>query len=100
MNSMRSKAALAPGGAPAVFDLLIRRFAEEKQYGRMFDARLMQQRHELGLPLLVSGSLDQLSEPLRRRYEDAMRKRRQGRRPTLSFSRRHRSGLAVFPCSR
>ncbi len=67
------EAALAPGGAPAVFDLLIRRFAEEKQYGRMFDARLMQQRHELGLPLLVSGSLDQLAEPLRRRYEDAMR---------------------------
>lgn len=71
------EAVLGPGRSvdgEAVFELLIRRFEEEKQYGRMFDARLMQHRHRLGLPLLASGALDQLPESSRAQYEQTLRK--------------------------
>ena len=41
----------------AGFDFLIARFLEAKEYGMVFEARLMKKRHELGLPLIQTDAL-------------------------------------------
>lgn len=65
------EAALRAGGAAAGFDLLIRRFHEEKNYPRIFETRVMQSRHALGLPLVQNGSLEDLPEDKRAAHERA-----------------------------
>ncbi len=51
-------ALLESGDAAAGFDLLINDFLAEKEYGMVFEARLMKKRFELGLPLIQSDTPD------------------------------------------
>jgi hypothetical protein len=55
----------------ALFDAVAKRLAEERKFHELFDARLMQSRRRLGLPLDRRGSLDELPEPLRSETEAA-----------------------------
>jgi hypothetical protein len=66
-------AAVASGGALSALELLARKFIAEKQYPRLFEARLMQKRHELGLPLIQLGGIEDLPEPERGTYEAGVR---------------------------
>ncbi len=63
--------ALRNGGAQAGFELLAQRFAQEKNYPLLFETRLMKKRHELGLPLIQLGSLEDVPEDKRGSYEQA-----------------------------
>jgi ParB-like chromosome segregation protein Spo0J len=58
-------------GAEAALDLLIERLRREKRYHELCDALLMQARLRLGLPVILTGSLDDLPEPLRTQTEEA-----------------------------
>jgi hypothetical protein len=49
---------LASDNAGAGLDLLIERFLAAKEYGLVFEARLMKRRFELGLPLIQTDSVD------------------------------------------
>lgn len=51
------------------FDQLAQRLADAEQWHRLFDLRLLQKRHALGLPLSRRGSLDDLEEPQRTQLE-------------------------------
>ncbi len=55
-------------GGPAAFDALIERFRSRGEHARLFEARLMKRRHELGLPLIPSGS-DGTPEHARAAYD-------------------------------
>jgi len=55
----------------SVFESLIRMLRERKQLTELFEARLMQNRHKLGMPLIQTEPLGELPEPTRRAYEDA-----------------------------
>jgi len=61
---------LAAQGAPAACTRLADHLRGTGQYHELFDARLMQARHELGLPIVPSGTLDDLPEPARTRMEE------------------------------
>ena len=50
--------AVQASGAASALDLLARKFLSEKRYPQLFEARLMQKRLDLGLPLIQSGPLD------------------------------------------
>lgn len=63
--------AYATGGADAVFALLIETLTTKKDYAALFDALLMQRRHQLGISLLSHRSLSSLDKETRRKYEDA-----------------------------
>jgi hypothetical protein len=65
------QAAAESGGADAVFQKLATRLREEEKYHELFDARLMESRHALGLPVARAGNLDDLPEPARTRMEDS-----------------------------
>lgn len=60
-------------GPEAVFDLLIRGAREEKNYPALFGARLMQARHQLGLPLIETEPVPSLSDEQRPVYEKAFK---------------------------
>jgi hypothetical protein len=55
----------------AAFDLLTAKFLAEKQYARLFETRLMHRRHQLGLPLIHNGGLDEIPAAQRPAYEEA-----------------------------
>ncbi len=57
------------GGSAATFRFLIEKFRNEKSYAALFEARLMEKRLELRLPLLQMGSLDDIPEDKRPAYE-------------------------------
>ena len=63
--------ALRARGPDAGFELLIRKFREEKKYPLLFEARLMQSRHALGLPLVEDGPLEDLPADQRSQHERA-----------------------------
>lgn len=63
--------ALAAGGPQSGFDFLAQKFREEKNYPLLFEARLLARRHELGLPLIQTGTLEDVPEALRPVYERA-----------------------------
>lgn len=50
-------------GAAAALDRLIEVFAERGEYNRLFEARLMRKRYDLGLPLIPDGPAE---DPARR----------------------------------
>jgi hypothetical protein len=58
-------------GALAVFDRVAAELAGEKKFHELFDVLLMRSRHQLGLPAVLTTSLDELDEPLRTRVEEA-----------------------------
>ncbi len=47
------------------------RFRRDKQYRRLFDARLMQKRLELGLPLVSAAGIGDVPKELQQAYQDA-----------------------------
>ncbi|MBI2826614.1 MAG: hypothetical protein HYX69_18225 [Planctomycetia bacterium] len=61
----------AEHGAAEMFRRLADHLRQEKQYHELFDARLMEARHALGLPVIMTKSLDDLDEPVRTRMEEA-----------------------------
>jgi hypothetical protein len=62
---------LSQQGAAAVFDQVTEELTREKKFHELFDVLLMRSRHELGLPAILTTSLDDLAEPLRTQVEDA-----------------------------
>jgi len=59
-------------GPGAGLDLLIRKLREEKRYQQIFEIRLLQKRHALGLPLIFSGSIADLPPEHRDTYQAAV----------------------------
>jgi hypothetical protein len=57
-------------GPDAGIDLLIKQLIEAKNYRGMLDALLLKARRDLKLPLVSSGSMAEIVEPLRTQYED------------------------------
>ena len=57
-------------GAGPLLDQLIARLEAERQPRTLLDALLLRARHDLGLPLVYSGSLSTLPEPERSAYEE------------------------------
>ena len=53
------------------FEQLVERFTQDKQYGSVFNARLMRARLELGLPLMSNPSISEVPNDLQQRYQDA-----------------------------
>ncbi len=58
-------------GAGPAFDDLVERLKREKQYGSVLNARLMEKRLELGLPLMSQPAIDAVPPELRQPYQDA-----------------------------
>jgi hypothetical protein len=65
------QSAFSSGGAEAAFERLTGQLRQEQRYHELFDARLMQSRWRLGLPVIQTSSLDELPEPTRTKVEDA-----------------------------
>ena len=61
---------LETAGSEAGLDFLVKKFREEKKYPQLFEARLMKKRHELGLPLIPAGPLNDLPEEKQRAYDE------------------------------
>lgn len=59
------------GDVEPAFAQLVERFREEKQYRRIFDARLMQARLQLGLPLVSQPTFADLASDTQRAYQEA-----------------------------
>ncbi|NOY41414.1 MAG: hypothetical protein GXP26_06210 [Planctomycetes bacterium] len=57
--------------AGQMFQLAAKQLVEAGQFHQLFDLRLMQRRHELGVPLDRTATLDDLDQPLRQRLESA-----------------------------
>jgi hypothetical protein len=57
-------------GPDAGLDLLARQLTDVGNYRGLLDALLLKARRDLGLPLVSSGSMAELAEPLRTKYED------------------------------
>jgi hypothetical protein len=66
----RLSARLAEGGAEALFDELAGRLKSDRKYHELFDVLLMRSRHRLGLPVILTSSIDDLAEPLRTQVEN------------------------------
>ena len=62
---------LQDGDAGAAFEQLAGRFRRGKHYRALFDVRLMQKRHELGLPLVSAPAISDLPNELQQPYQDA-----------------------------
>jgi hypothetical protein len=62
---------LTCGGVEPALALLAEHFRGEKRFHELFDVRLMQARHRLELPIVLSTPLDELPEPGRTQLEDA-----------------------------
>ena len=63
--------ALDSGEVDGAFDLAIKRFLEERAYPLIFEARLMKQRHELGMPLIQTEPWRNLEAGMQAAYERA-----------------------------
>src|SRR5579863_7187671 len=65
--------AFRENGAEAVFESLIRKAREEKNYRTIFSVRLMQVRYQLGLPLIDPDPVPKLTDEQRPAYDQACR---------------------------
>jgi len=63
--------ALESGGASAAFDLLAESFRRERKYPLLFETMIMNKRHELGLPLISTGGLEDLEPEAQKLLHDA-----------------------------
>jgi hypothetical protein len=61
------------GGAQSALDLLVTISQRDKNYPLLFEARLMQARHKIGLPLIFNEPLEHVPPDERQRYEEAMK---------------------------
>lgn len=64
------QASFSAGGASAMFDELVAQLRNQQRYHELFDALLLQARHRLGLPVIVTAPLDDLPNPIRTQVED------------------------------
>jgi hypothetical protein len=62
---------ISRGGVEAALTRLADRLREDEKYHDLFDARLMEARYRLGLPIILTSSLDDLPEPQRTQVENA-----------------------------
>jgi hypothetical protein len=62
--------ALREAGAEAALERLTGLLAERGEFRALLDALLLKARHELGIPLIQVGSLAELPEPARTKYEE------------------------------
>ncbi|HEV3122233.1 MAG TPA: hypothetical protein VGY53_10030, partial [Isosphaeraceae bacterium] len=62
--------ALGEAGAAAAIDHLIDLLGERGEFRALLDALLLKARHDLGLPLVQTGALAEIPEPVRTRYEE------------------------------
>ena len=62
---------LTCGGVEPALERLAEHFAAERKYHELFDTRLMEARHQLGLPIVMTTPLDDLPEPQREQLENA-----------------------------
>lgn len=58
-------------GVESALALLFEELLQQKRYHELFDVRLMQARHRLGLPLILTQRLEDLEDPLRTQLEEA-----------------------------
>ena len=65
------QADLKSDGVAAALGRLADWFRGEKRFHELFDTRLMEARHRLGLPIILTTPLDELPEPTRGAVEDA-----------------------------
>ncbi len=61
----------AEQGADPGFETLVARLTADGKFHDLFDVLLMRSRHRLGLPAVLTTSLDDLQEPLRSQVEEA-----------------------------
>ncbi len=61
---------LAEREPAAAFDFLLERFRAEENFPLIFETRLMKKRHELGLPLIPTETLNGLDAETQRAYDD------------------------------
>lgn len=61
---------LRTAGPIATLDRLIEQLDAKGEYRALLEAHLLKARHELGLPLIMSGPLASLPEPARTQYEE------------------------------
>jgi hypothetical protein len=73
MNFARIHEAFQTGGADAVFDLLLRDARETGNYRVLFDTAILRVRHRLGLPLIETEPVLDLTPEQRTVYEAAFR---------------------------
>jgi hypothetical protein len=59
------------GGDDRAFEALVGRFTRDKQYGNVFNARLMKSRLDLGLPLTSQPAIGDLAVECQQRYQEA-----------------------------
>src|SRR5580658_3366226 len=64
--------AMRAGGPESGFDLLTQRLREDKNYPLLFEARVIEQRHKMGLPPLRVDGIDDVPAGRRDAYEDAL----------------------------
>jgi hypothetical protein len=65
------QAALDSGGTTALLDRLVAELRVQGKYHELFDALLLQARHRLGLPVIITAPLEDLPEPVRTQVEDS-----------------------------
>jgi hypothetical protein len=63
--------ALTEQGVAAALARLVDELRQARRYHQMFDARLLEARQRLGLPILQGASIDELPEPTRAHLEEA-----------------------------
>ena len=61
---------LTTAGVPAALETLCEQLKRENKYHELFDARLMQCRHQVGAPLARDAQLDHLPEEIRDKVEE------------------------------
>jgi hypothetical protein len=64
--------AVRAGGAESGFDHLTQKLRDEKNYPLLFEARVMQQRHKMGLPPLRVDGIDDVPASRRDLYDEAL----------------------------
>ncbi len=57
------------GGADALFETLLAALREQQDYHRLFDAKMLQKKHQFGLPLAQPTSLANVPEEKRKEFE-------------------------------
>jgi len=64
--------AVRVGGAESGFELLAQKLREDKNYPLLFEVRVIEQRHKMGLPPLRLDGLEDIPAGLRDAYEEAL----------------------------
>ena len=60
------------GGAESALDALVTTSLRDRNYPQLFEARLLQARHRIGLPLVFQASLHEVPAEQRQAYQEAM----------------------------